>query len=258
MSPTEEELIAYADGELNDDRAAEVRTAVEADPALAARVETHRRLRARVAAAYAPVAAEPVPDRLAALLAEGLPAAEVVDLAARRRASKPAAAPPARFGSPRIWALAAAGVAAVALIAPWLGSFGTGGGDLLTIRGGAVVPAASLARALDRAPGGETAGPVRIGFSFRTADGVYCRTFAAGGRRATSGLACREADGWRVRALADGPPASSAGTLRTASAELSPAVLAAADALIEGEALDRSAETAALARRWRPEPRTGR
>lgn len=250
MTPTEEELIALADGELDAERAATVRAAVDADPALAARVETHRRLRARVAAAYAPIASEPAPDRLAALLAEPRPAAEVVDLVARRRAAKPAPTTPSRFGSPRVWALAAAGVAAVVLLAPWLGSFG-GGGDLLTVRDGAVAPAAPLRRALDRTPGGETAGPVRIGFSFRTADGLYCRTFAASGRRVVSGLACRESGGWRLRTFSDAP-ASAARELRTASAELSPAVLAATDALIEGEALDRSTEAAALARGWRP------
>jgi anti-sigma factor RsiW len=62
----EETLMAYADGELDPAQRAEIAAAIEKDPALAARVEKHRALRAEVAGAFAPVLTQPVPERLRA------------------------------------------------------------------------------------------------------------------------------------------------------------------------------------------------
>ncbi|MCW6533149.1 anti-sigma factor, partial [Sphingomonas sp. MMSM20] len=65
----EARIIAWVDGELDDAAAARVAGAVAADPALAALAERHRRMKARFAAAFAPLADAPAPER---------PAAEVV------------------------------------------------------------------------------------------------------------------------------------------------------------------------------------
>ena len=57
-------LLAYADGELEPDRVAEVERKLADDPALAARLALHRRLAARLHAAYDPVLQQPVPEGL--------------------------------------------------------------------------------------------------------------------------------------------------------------------------------------------------
>src|SRR3954463_12742759 len=58
--------MAYADGELEAPLRAEIEAAITADPALGARVEKHRALRAEVAGAFAGVSAQPVPEQLRA------------------------------------------------------------------------------------------------------------------------------------------------------------------------------------------------
>jgi anti-sigma factor RsiW len=79
MIPSREELAAFADGELHGTRAAEIKTAVAVDPALAAQLAAHRALKARLASHFAPILDEPVPERLTGALA---PKAGVVDFAA--------------------------------------------------------------------------------------------------------------------------------------------------------------------------------
>ena len=61
---TAEELIAYADGELDGADRARIEAALAADPALAAKVDKQRALRAKLARAYAPIADEAAPQRL--------------------------------------------------------------------------------------------------------------------------------------------------------------------------------------------------
>ena len=78
---TDEELMAYADGQLGGERGARLAAAIAADAALRERVDALAAQRRRVAAAFADVLDEPVPDRLSALLTPP----PVVDLAAERR-----------------------------------------------------------------------------------------------------------------------------------------------------------------------------
>ena len=61
-------LMAFADGELDEVTRARVERAIAEDPALGARLDQQRRLRATLAAHYGPVAHEQVPERLRALL----------------------------------------------------------------------------------------------------------------------------------------------------------------------------------------------
>ena len=81
MTIEPELLMAYADDALDPLMARRVEAAIAADPMLAEDVARHRRLKVRISAAYAPVAEEPAPDRLAALLRSN-----VVDIADRRPA----------------------------------------------------------------------------------------------------------------------------------------------------------------------------
>src|SRR5690349_18699227 len=66
MNYDEETLMAYADGEFDESKRAEIAAAVEKDPELARRVAKHRALRTEVAGAFSSVMDQPVPDRLLA------------------------------------------------------------------------------------------------------------------------------------------------------------------------------------------------
>ena len=68
MSIDPETLMAYADGECDPLSARRVEKAMAADPAITAEVEAHRALRMQLSNAFAPVADEPIPARIAAPL----------------------------------------------------------------------------------------------------------------------------------------------------------------------------------------------
>lgn len=234
IKPTNEMLMAFADGELEGPERAAVEAAMAADPEVARAVERHRALRARLAVAWDDVMAEPVPARLAATLAA--PAAPVVDLASRRA--------PRRFGPP-VWLAAAASLVVGVSVGLFVlrgpqSPFGT--------EDGVLVAQGALAQALDHrlAAEGSTAG-VRLGLSFRDRQGAYCRTFSLEDGVPLAGLACRGGEGWQLRVLAASEPA---GELRTAAA-MPQAVLSTVDAAIAGEPLDARAEAAARDAGWR-------
>ena len=88
--------------------------------------------------------------------------------------------------------------------------------------------------------------PTRILLSFRDEAGAYCRAFAG---EARSGIACRDADGWRLLAESEGATRQDS-EYRMAG---SPAakVFERAQALAAGPALDADEEQVARARGWR-------
>jgi len=238
IKPTNEMLMAFADGELEGPERAAVEAAMAADPEVARAVERHRALRARLAVAWDDVMAEPVPARLAAALAApaAVPAAPVVDLSSRRA--------PRRFGPP-VWLAAAASLVVGVSVGLFVlrgpqSPFGT--------EDGVLVAQGVLAQALDHrlAAEGATAG-VRLGLSFRDRQGAYCRTFSLEDGVPLAGLACRGGEGWQLRVLAASEPA---GELRTAAA-MPQAVLTTVNAAIAGEPLDARAEAAARHAGWR-------
>ena len=67
---TDEELVAYADGELPAAKAEEIAQAAKVDASVEARIEAFRESRRLLKAAFAPRASEPVPKRLLEALAE--------------------------------------------------------------------------------------------------------------------------------------------------------------------------------------------
>ncbi|MFO6447921.1 zf-HC2 domain-containing protein [Erythrobacter sp. NE805] len=232
MSVSEERLAAYADGELEGAERAEVEAAIAADPALAARLAAHRALKARLAAHYAPLAEEAVPDRLAALLAVPPAApAEVVSLAAARQ--KRGLAPAVRRWAP-IAGPALAASLILALWQPWQAGVPEG-----YARG-------ELAAALDTQLAGDqpSGAPTRILLSFARTEGDLCRAYRSG---AEGGIACRDAAGWKIerRFALDGAPA---GQFRQAGSEAD--LMAAAQDMAAGGALDAEGEAAARKRGW--------
>lgn len=232
MSITEEMIAAYADEELTGTERAAVEAALAEDPALARKVEAHRALKARLAAHFAPIAESPVPANLTALLARAdQPESEVVSFAAARqkRGLAPAVRRWAPFAGP---ALAASLVLAV--WQPWQGAAPEG-----YARG-------DLANALDtQLAAAQPAGAgTRILVSFEKQGGGLCRAWRGS---AAGGIACRDDTGWKIeRQFA----LDAAGTSEFRQAGSEAELLAAAQDMAAGEALDAEAERAARERGW--------
>jgi negative regulator of sigma E activity len=247
MTFDDETLGAYVDGELDQTTVAEIEAAATADAVLAARIDKARRLKALLGGAFASVAAEPTSERFMRVVA-GAPSptsAEIIRFQGKPRtkakATKPMPAKPVsqQAGSGAgLWTMAACLAAGVILgvIAPWKTPTET-----------TLSPNRAVTVALNRQASGPSAGPVRIGLSFKAKDGAYCRTFQAG---ATAGLACREGQAWAVRAAAPAAVATDT-AYRTASSETPQAVLDAVDAMIQGAPLDAQAEAKARKAGWK-------
>jgi len=218
-------VIAWIDGELSPEDAQRVARAVALNPELAALAETHRRMKARFAAAFAPIAEEPV----------SLPRpAPVFSLDAARAARAARASRPL----PR-WAAPGA-IAASLVLGLLIGQLGQPHG--VSDQAEALALGAPLVQALDGQLSGEP-GQVRIGLSFRNHQGTLCRSFIA---LHLQGIACRSGDSWQLRYGA--PVTGAAGDYRMAGND--PAEAAVISGMIDGEPLDAAAEGQARAKGW--------
>lgn len=235
MTIDDDMLMAFADGEIDEIGRARVERALEEDPKLRARLDVQRRLRARLAAHYAPVAEEAVPEGLRAMLET-----KVVDLPAARG---PRARPLWQSGA----ALAATLVLGLALGRTLLVPAAPDSG-LIAVEGGAMVARGGLAEALDTqlASAQASNAATRIGVSFARSDGRLCRTFDS---PAAAGLACRTDTGWQVMMTAAGS-GGQRGEFRQAGSE-SLLVQQAAQEMMAGEPLDDAGERRARDSGWR-------
>jgi len=232
MAMSDETLMAWLDGELDPATRSDIEAALAADAALRERLERQRRLRERLTAHYGPVAEEPVPARLTALLDP-----KIVDLAAaRERRARPTWQSFAAIAATLVLGIA------VGVLAPF------GGTGPVAVQSGVMVAQGPLADALDHqlASTQASAAPTRIGVSFARADGQWCRTFDSA---ALAGLACRDGGRWRLIATAPGTAGSGDGYRQAASG--SPLILEAAQNLMAGEPLDAAAERRARDADWR-------
>ncbi|MDP3174791.1 MAG: hypothetical protein Q8M88_10190 [Phenylobacterium sp.] len=227
---TDARVIAYVDGELDLAARRALEAEIAADATLALNIERHRSLREAALRAFAGVLDEPVPAHLIAA------------------ASRP---PVRRSYAPPRWAAMAAslvlGVVGGGLLthyaAPSQGGLVASGAD------GALMVRGPLAKALSEQAAAESDGrPISVGLSFRTADGRYCRTFAAPAQH-LAGLGCREGAHWAAPVAVAYEPATT--QFRMASSETPPAVLAAVNAMIQGEPFGPDEESAAIAHGWR-------
>jgi anti-sigma factor RsiW len=242
-TPSDELLMAYADGELDAVQREQVRAAIDADPVLARRVRGMAALRKNLQRALQPELDEPVPERLLQAL-RPQPAADVVNLADVRTART---IPPARHPGWAQWGgMAACLVLGVALARWWPASEG---GPFETLRGGQIVARGEVDRVLSGGLAADPAAPGRaaVQLSFVDHSGAYCRTFTI---EALAGLACRQGESWAVQALVAGAQGPS-GAMRPAATDLPPALLTIVDNRIEGAALDAADERAARERGWK-------
>jgi hypothetical protein len=233
MTVTPEELAAFADGELAEPRSSEVAAAISADPDLARQLVAHRALKGLLGAHYAPIATEPVPERLAAMLREAdEPAGAVIDFNAVREARAEKRRLP-RWS----WIAAPAMAAALGLVLlrPAL------------VDDGPDYAGPAMAAALNTRLSGDPAKDrqPQILLSFSNESGEFCRVYAATDQ---SGIACRDAQGWRIERKGPGAGMSS-GDYRQAGSAVE-GLLAAAQELAKGPALDQAGEQAARARDW--------
>ncbi|MES2699968.1 MAG: hypothetical protein V4647_10195 [Pseudomonadota bacterium] len=230
MTITENELAAFADGQMAPADALRVEQELAVDPVLAERLAAHQALKARLAGHFSPILAQDPPVRLTALLR---PSDTVVDLASQREERA------GRARLPRWTWIAGPALAASLLIAvfvPEAGNAPAGYAD------------AQLATVLDQQlvaeqdPQAET----RVLLSFEREGGDYCRTYASA---AESGIACREAQGWVIVERAGGAP-TGRGDYQQAGSSVED-LLARAQDMALGSALDARAERAARERGWR-------
>ncbi|GMM60224.1 anti-sigma factor family protein [Novosphingobium pituita] len=251
MSISPEMLAAYADDQLDGAERAMVEQALAQDPALAQEVATHRALRARLVAHFAPILEETLPESLTrALKAPPAPqTATVVSIEtarARRRereARSPNPEPVSKARARPRWAVGA-GIALAACVAL-----------AVVIGRPAIVPASNyaapeLAQALDSRLSGEQGGSgPQVLLSFADATGAVCRGFA--GSQA-SGIACHDAHGWRLERRFPGVTAQEGAYRQAGSTD--PKLMAAMQDMAVGGALDPAAERAARARGWTAAP----
>ena len=235
--------------------------------------DADRRLRAMLARTYDPVLDEPVPERLSALFDAHAARAADADAdadagagagagASERDAATPSR-PPIDLDAERRrrrggW-MAWGGMAASLALGVLIGAKGLApGGDLERATDGAWIARGGLAQALDEQISGVavTPGATRMGMSFLSRDGQYCRAFlvdASAASAGSAGLACRGGDAWRVRqivAVAPSSPSAASGSFRTAASPWPEALLDDIDDLREGDTLSPDAERVAISRGW--------
>lgn len=247
---SEETLQAYVDGELGAAEVAQIDAALAHDALLARRVAQARAIRAQLRSLFDPVLDEPVPEQLSALLRpapQSVPVAPVPLTAQARHRGFGAG----RRRTSRRWLVPGTAVAAslaVLALALWWNV----GSSLVRMQDGQQFAAGALSHALDQglASAPVPSATIAIGLTFRSADGHICRTFARRTSPALAGLACHESAGWSLPLLSTNTEYVG-GELRQAASDLPPAVQAAVDARIRGDAFDAQQERAARDGGWR-------
>lgn len=255
MSFSDETLMAYADGELDDATRLAVEAAMRRDGTLARRVARLRAARDEVFADQGPSGG-----------VRSRHTANVVQLAsvrAQRVATQQAARKAARrgWGWPEWGALTAALVVGLAVgkfgLARWQpGWFGapvTVPTEVVS-RDGLLVAQGKLELILNQQMGGAapSEGNVRVGLSFLSKEGGYCRSFTlVGVSQDLVGIACRASEEWLVPVMVQNArPQPTMSAYRMAGTEMPTAVLEAIDQRIVGGMLDTRAEVEALRRNW--------
>ncbi len=236
--------MAFVDGELTADDERKIAAEIAGDPALGSWVNEQRALKAHLAADFAPVLSEPVPERFERMIIDAPVRSSTPDFGnvfRRFWSTLPAA---------RIWIPAGAAAAGIAigigissLIPP---------GTMLQSRDGILVASGDLARVLSTqlAADQNPSAPLRVTISFVDKAGDYCRSFQTSGTgNALAGIACRSNGQWRVIATAEAKlPAF--GQFRQAAAALPDSLRAVINDTISGPPLNADAERGALARNW--------
>ncbi len=238
MTISDEQLMALVDGECSPEERAAIEATIAADAELSRRYAAQRAVRDRLRGCFDAVLEEPVPQRL-------------LDAASR-----------GRFRRFRLVPLAAAAsLVAGMILGPFLFKL-SGATPQIAFREGRMTADGALAQALSQnlAADQSPSAPLRVGVSFVSKTGQYCRTFVDRREHGSiAGLACRDADSWRLNVL-ESVPARQAdrGTYSQAATSMSQSVLQASEALMDGEPLDAAGEATARAHGWEASRPAGR
>jgi hypothetical protein len=261
---TDEEIMAYADGVLADERLPAVREELANNPDRMKTLEAYLKTKEAMAHALGPILVATVPERL------------------RDAIHEPAAAPaPARglgallrsavgghlFAKLRMPMLAVAALCLVFLGA-WLGDYAMRHTnpqperqDLVRWEPRGLVFEPALQRALDATPSGEEAKiadrvAIKPVATLRTKAGVLCREFdlLKGGRLDGRSVACRDSDGsWLIPVPVQQPKEYSVAG-GAPPIELGKAMLEGTKQVLSGTAVGRDQERDLIGRRWRETP----
>jgi hypothetical protein len=235
---SDEQFFAWLDGELDPADAARIEAEVAGDPRLSALAAEHRAMQGTLRGAFDRVIDAPVPDHLLAA-ARTSPQAQVIDFASAKR-----------LRGARAWPSAGqwAAMAATLVIGVLIGMLAPQSREVTPVRvqGGKIYAAAALGNALNTELASARRGDVRIGLTFRDRAGNICRSFNDSN---SSGLACRDPNGWQVRGLF-GAPEGQATDYRMA-AGMDPNLAAMVNSTMAGEPFDAAEERSARDRRWR-------
>jgi anti-sigma factor RsiW len=216
MKLSDETLMAYADGELDEETRRAVETAIENDPEIARQIERHRNVRRQLSDAFGGVLEEPVPDRLIEAAKSAPAPSSIADLSAAASAKRAAAR--RRWSLPEWSAIAASVLLGVIVGRTVLQSPES---ELVATNDARLVAAGPLADALSNQVGGAPLSDSRVAIAatFRSKAGAYCRAFTTSAAEAFAGVACREADQWRVHTLTRSAPRTAGDAYRMAGGE---------------------------------------
>lgn len=260
-------LLAYLDGQLDDDQYTPVEDALAQHPALRERLQALVDSGEQVQRAFDAKLQEPVPARLVQAILQA-----PLNLTPPTRAASITAAPgigqraaqalsawwqaPAAGG----WGRAALASVAVLAMGVWLGQSlqNDGATAAATLAQGQAVPDIALASALELAPSGRrlntAQGHVEVIATFARADGALCREFERQqGAQVDVGIACRGAEGgaaapWQV-AMVVSDTRTTAG-YQTASDAQHQAVNRYIDQQLQAAPLDAATERALIDKAW--------
>jgi hypothetical protein len=254
MNIPDELLAAYVDGQVQGAERARIEQAIARDARLAQRVAQYRASRSRLRGVFDNAVHEPISQRLlqSARSASRPTSAQVIDLA-RVRAERRRRNERNRLLQPHHIAIAACLVGG--LLTGAVAERLINGNRMTEYQDGALVARGALADALDNqladtpVPGNA----FRVGMSFRTRSGNYCRTFSASDTHTLAGLACHEQEHWRIVTLVSTQPPVSVGPVASHSVavSLSPLLLQTVRERMAGEPLDAQAESKARGSDWR-------
>lgn len=230
----DEQFFAWLDGELDPAEAAEVEKRVAADPQLAKAAAKHRALAMQLRGAFDPVAEAGIPETLLSAVRPPSPVTELASWRERRQSQRPAI---------QQWAAMAATLAVGIVVGTMVR---TDDGSPIELRGGQMVAASALDRALDTQLASDESGDTRTGLTFRDRSAAICRSFVSD---ASSGLACREGGNWRIDGLFAAPEGQDGGYRMAAGGD--PGLAALIEARIAGEPFDATQEAEAKAGGWR-------
>jgi hypothetical protein len=242
-----ETLDAHVDGELAPEEMTRVAAVLAERADLKSYIDSQLELRNRLSDSFAAVMAEPVPDRLQETLrASATP--RRLDAASWR----------ARIGAYLSWHIAVPAAAALAFgLIVGVAIERPAPAELPFVRSsqnGQVIAQGELAGALSEqlASSDQHDQRARIGISFRSRNGLDCRTFEwLGATTAADGVACHTGTDWAVAALATtARTGNDQAAYQMAGAGMPDTIRSTVNKMIAGAPFDATAERAARADHW--------